>query len=205
MNKGELPMHDTASRNDVDELKRELQRLCDTLVKTHAPQVTDAVLALMTAADYDDEALLNSSFASVLAALADLGRDLIVKEIRTLETVKATLREAWIKYIDKKAFEIAFFEEIKDRIETIIDHRIESMSKLRKWVKILEKHEQQVENAPALEEGIRDLRRFREDLLKGWPSRKPPSPIDRMAIAKAREAIARGEKGMTKEELVWGK
>jgi hypothetical protein len=201
---GELKMHDAVSRNEIDELKRELQRTSDTVVKDSAPQVTDAVLALIAAVDYEDKALMDSSFASLMASLAELARDRIAKAISASEDTKAGLREGWKKFIDKKAFEITVIEEIKDKIETIIDERIEVLSKLRKWVKSLEKHEQQVENAPALEDGIRDLRRFREDILKGWPSRKPPSPIDRTAVDKAREAIARGEKGMSKEELVWG-
>jgi vacuolar-type H+-ATPase subunit I/STV1 len=203
MNKGELPMQDTVSRNEIDELKRELQNLCK-VGKDRAPKVTDAVLALIAAVDYEDEALMDSSAASVMASLAELARDCIAKAIKVSEATKTALREAWKKHIDKKAFEITVIEEIKDEIETIIDERIERLSKLRKWVKSLEEQEEQVENAPSLEEAIRDLRRFREDILKGWPSRKPPAPLDRKAIAQAREAIARGEKGMSKDELIWG-
>jgi hypothetical protein len=79
------------------------------------------------------------------------------------------------------------------------------MLKARRFVNCLkEDFEQEVKNAQALEDGIRDLRRFREDLLKGWPSRKPPSALNQAAIADARTAIKRGEKGMSKDELVWG-
>jgi hypothetical protein len=209
MNKGEPPMNDTmpdtVSQNELDELKRDLQRVGDEVAQAAArPQLSDAVLALVAAMDYQDETLLYSSCASLLAAIAELARDFIARELKESESTKTGLKEGWQKYINKKAFEMAILEEIKDKIESIIDERIASMLKIRKIISMLQEQEQQVENAPALEGGIRDLRRFREEILKGWPSRKPPSAIDRAAVAKARDAIARGDKGMSKDELVWG-
>ena len=43
------------------------------------------------------------------------------------------------------------------------------------------------------------------DLLKDWPSpNKRPSPINRKLLAETRDAIIRGERGLKKEELIWG-
>ena len=56
----------------------------------------------------------------------------------------------------------------------------------------------------ALEDGLRQLWKFREDLLRGWPARNPASPIDRETVSKARDAIRRGDKGMSKDQLIWG-
>jgi hypothetical protein len=147
--------------------------------------------------------LVDASFASLLAGLAEVANDCVVKELDASDGTRAGLREGWQKYIDKKAYELAVFEEIKDQIESIIDERIAGMLKARKFVRSLEDLGQQVEKSQALEEGIRELRKFREDLLRGWPSRKPPAPIDREAVSKAREAIRRGEKGMSKDQLIW--
>jgi len=192
---------DTVNGNELDELKRDLQRLADS---TARPELSDAVLAFITAINYDDEALMKSSLSSLLASLAEVVRDCIAGAITASEGTQAGLKEGWRKYIDKKAYDITAFEELKDTIESIIDERIARMLKLRKVVNYLaEEHEYQVENTQALEDGIRDLRKFREDMLKGWPSRKPPSPIDRTVIAQAREAIARGEKGLRKSELIY--
>jgi hypothetical protein len=204
MNDEESPMSDTmpdcVSRSEIEEWKQ-LQQLGEA---TARHEISDAVRDLIAAVDYRDKVLGDSSFASLLAVLAEVTRDFIVKNLDTVECIKSGLKEGWQKYFDKKAYEIAVFEELKDKIESIFDEQIASMLKSRKLVNMLQKHGQHVENADALEDGIRDLRRFREKMLKGWPSRKPPSPIDGDAIAKAREAIARGEKGLSKDELVWG-
>jgi len=195
-------MPDTANRSEIDELKSVLQRIADTIA-ANCPQVSDAALALIAAVNYDDQALVDSAHASLRSALAELASDCISRELSATEGMKSGLREGWQKYIDKKAYEIAVFEEIKDTVESIIDERIARMLKVRTLVNCLKDLEQEVKNAQALEDGIRDLRRFRENLWKGWPSRKPPSPVDRTALAEARAAFQRGERRMSKDELVW--
>lgn len=202
MNEGESPMSDTVNRNEIDQLKSSLQHLAETAA-AKCPQVSDAALALITAVNYDDQTLVDSAHASLMAALAEVASDCVARELNATEGTKSGLREGWQKFIDKRAFELAVFEEIKDTIESIIDERIFRMLKLRTFVNCLKDAEQKVKNAQALEEGIRELRRFREDLLKGWPSHKPPSKLNRAAIAEARAAIKHGEKGMSKDELVW--
>jgi hypothetical protein len=206
MKKGGSAMPDTVSdtmnRNELDELKRGLQSLADS---TARPELGDAVLALIAAINHEDEALMKSSLNSLLTSLAEVVRDCIAGAITASEQTQAGLKEGWHKYIDKKAYDITVFEELKDTIESIIDERISRMLTLRKVVNFLsEEHEYQVENAQALEDGIRDLRKFRAVMLQRWPSRRPPSPIDRTAIAKARQAIAGGERGLRKSELTWG-
>jgi len=197
-------MPETANKSEIDELKSELQQLAD-LVAAKCSNVGDAIVDLLAAVDYEDEALVDSTIVSLLAALANLTNKCIAKEVDTSKSVQAGLMNGWQKHIDKKAYEIAVFEVIKDTIESIIDERIASMLSLRKCVHLLNSHQQDVENAQALEDGIRGLRRFRDDFLKGGPSRKPPAPIDHQAIAKARSEIAAGRKGMSKDQLVWGK
>jgi hypothetical protein len=93
---------------------------------------------------------------------------------------------------------------LKEAAKPLIEERIASMQTVRKLVRRLKELGQEVDKAPALEEGVRQLRKFREEFLRGWPSRVPPSPVDREAIAKAREAMRGGAKGMTKHQLVWG-
>lgn len=194
---------DTTRASEIEELKGELQRLADKFA-CKRQQVSDAALALIAALDYEDEALVESSSVSLLAGLAELANDCVAREISASEGTQAGLKEGWQKYIDKKAYDLAVFELIKDKIESIIDERIARMLKVRKFVQIVAKLGQHVEKSQALEEGIRDLRKFREDLLRGWPTRRPPSAIDHETISKAREAIRRGEKGMNKDQLIWG-
>jgi hypothetical protein len=207
MSERESPMSDTMkntlNRNEIDELMTALQQLVDTAA-AKCPQVSEAAIGLITAVNYDDETLVNSAHASLLAALAELASNCVAWELSATEGTKSGLRAGWQKYINKKAYELAVFDEIKDKIESIIDERIARMLNVRKFVDCLKNLEQEVKNAQALEDGIRDLRRFREELLKGWPSRKPSSPLNKAAIAEARAAMNRGEKGMSKDELAWG-
>jgi hypothetical protein len=189
--------------NEIEELKGALQRLADAAADKFQ-EVSDTASAFLTALNYQDQALVDSANASLLAAFAEVASKCVVMELGATARTKSGLKEAWLKYIDKKAYELTVFEDIKDEIESIIDERMARMLKARDFLNNLEALDQQVKNAQALKDGIRDLRRFREELLKGWPSRKPSSPLNQAVIAEARAAIKRGERGMSKEELVWG-
>jgi hypothetical protein len=197
---------DTVRGNEIEELKGVLQRLAEDLAEKFAgrsQQVSEAALGLIAALEYGDETLFESSSASLAAGLAEVANGCVARELRASEGTQTGLREAWARYIDKKAYELSVFEDIRNAIESLIDERVGSMLKLRKLVQSVEKFGQPVERSRALEEGIRELRQFREDLLRGWPSRKPPAPLDREGVSRAREALRRGEKGMSKDQLVW--
>src|SRR5205823_13984102 len=99
----------------IDELLAELQRRADEFAG-RCPQVSDAALGLITAINYDDEALVHSSFASLMAALAEVANDCIERELAASDGTQTGIREGWQKYIDKKAFELAAFEKLKDTI-----------------------------------------------------------------------------------------
>lgn len=206
MNKGDVLMNDTqpdaTKRSEIDELKGELQRLGGKAVGTW-PQVSDAALALIAAIEYDDETLVQSSSVSLGAGLAEVANGCVASALNASDGTQAGFREGWQKYIDKKAYELAIFEDIKDKIESILDEQIAGMLKLRKFVQSVEELGHHVEKSQALEAGIRVLRNFREDFLRGWPARRPPSPINREAVANARAAMRRGEQGMSKDQLIW--
>lgn len=207
MNESERAMHsiisDTVSRNDIDELKDVLQELADVANSSQA--VSTAALELLTAVNYKDGVLVESAFESLLVALAAIANEYIAKELAASEGTKTGINEAWNQHIDRKAYDIAVFDEVKDRIESLIDNRVSNMQGLRQLVGKLKKLGKEVEKAQSLEDGIRSLRTFRENLLRKLPSRKPPSPINKDTVDKARDAIRRGEKGLTKHELVWGR
>ena len=194
---------DATKGSEIDALKSALQHVADEVAGT-CPQVSDAALGLIAAVNYGDKTLLDSSYASLLAALPGVANNCITRELASSEGVQAGIRDGWRRYIDKKAYELSVFEEIKDHLESIIDERIASILKVRKFVRSLEGLGQHVEKSQALEDGIRQLRKFREDLLRGWPARSPASPIDWETVSKARDAIRRGEKGMSKDQLIWG-
>src|SRR5262249_9120444 len=109
----------TNQDHQIEELKKDLHRLGEEVAKAvSCPGISDAVLALIAAIDYEDETLVESSLASLLAALAGVADNCIAKELKAADGVKSGLKEGWQKYIDKKAYDIAVFEEIKDKIES---------------------------------------------------------------------------------------
>jgi hypothetical protein len=201
--KGGLAMPDTAKRDQLEALKQTLESIAASS-RDGTSALSRAILDLVIAADYADKALLESSLNSVLSCVADLARDLIQSMIATTEQTKAAIRQYWREKVDCVANED--FDELKNGIESIIDMRISSMSNARdELVKKFEEKGYKVENAGQLEDSIRNLRQFRQDILKEWPlPSKSPSPLNRQAIAEARAAIARGEKGLRKDELIWG-
>ena len=194
-------MPEVESRRHLDALKMELKELAGSGTD---PKLTQPIEDMLTALHYADETLLEASFHSLLSGLTDVARDFVVKELKLVNATKEGIAKGWREHVDGHACEE--FDELKNVIESLIDDRIASMSRLRdKLVRPLNERGCIVDNAPHLEEGIRDLRQFRHDLLRNWPSSsKLPTAIDRAAIAEARAAIASGAKGLRKDQLKWG-
>jgi hypothetical protein len=194
-------MTDTTNPSRLDALREQMERLAKNAQPVH-PELSQAVRDLLTASNYADDTLINSSLNSVFEALTGVVRDIIEREVKVYVETKKGLQELWREYIDSAPREN--FDELRKMIESFIDERIARMTGLRdELVKVLEERDYQVENAQQLEDTIRDLRRFRENILKDWPaSGGRPAPINRQAIAEARKAIGRGEKGMRREDLV---
>jgi flagellar biosynthesis/type III secretory pathway protein FliH len=194
---------DTVHRGELDALKKELEEKAKSTARV-APQVSEAIQELITAISYDDRALLDSSLNSLFSCLADVARDIIKREVLASEGIREGIRQAWKERFEGRPCEN--LDEVKNVIASPIDERMASMIRLRdNLVKMIGENGYPVENAQQLEDGIRELRRFRENILRDWPSpSRQPSPINRKAVAEAREAIARGEKGLRKQDLVWG-
>jgi hypothetical protein len=193
----------TAMANDLEKMIGEWQRLADALADK-CPQISDAALAFITAINYHDETLVDSSLASLRSALAEFANTCIARELKASSEMQAGVKDGWQKYVDdKKAFELAVFECVKDTIESIIDERVTAMMKARKLVRRLKDIGQHVETSRSLEDGIRQLRTFREEFFRRWPSQRPPSPINRDAIAKARESFQNGHRGLSKDQMIW--
>jgi hypothetical protein len=195
-------MPDTTNRSKRDAVKQRLEDVAKRIPPEVAPEMSQAIRDFVTAANYPDRTLINSSLNSVFEALSKLVRDIIQAELKISEDIKEHVREVWREHID--GVPLDSFEEIRKAIESLIDERIAKMTGLRdEPVRLLEEREHHVENAQQLEDGIRDLRRFRENIFKDWPRPgKRPVLIDRQAVDEAKAAIARGEKGMRREELV---
>lgn len=186
----------------MDALKTELKSLAGSGTD---PKLTQPIEDMLTALDYADETLLESSFHSLLSGMADVARDFIVNELKQVNATKEGIARGWKEHVDGRPCED--FDELRNVIESLIDDRIANMSRLRdKLVKPLKVRACIVDNAPQLEEGIRDLRQFRHELLRNWPSSsRQPSALDHAAIAEARAAIASGSKGLRKDQLKWGR
>jgi hypothetical protein len=197
-------MADTSKRSKLDVLKEQMEGLAKR-VQPVRPGLSQAVRDLLTATSYDDETLISSSLNALFEALTGVVRDIVQSELEASDAAKKGLQEAWREYVD--GFPCENFDELRKMLESFIDERIARMTGVRdELVRLLEERDYQIENTQQLEDSIRDLRRFRENILKDWPSpSKRPAPINRQAVAEARAAIERGEKGMSRDDLVWGR
>jgi hypothetical protein len=196
-------MLETRNHGCFAKMKKKLEALVSSSENV-VPRLAEVLRDTLVAISYADNVLMASSVNALRSCLADSARDIIQGEVMKSKTAKEVIKKIWQEDVDGAACED--FDEIKNEIESLIDGRIASMTEVRdKIVKTLEEKEYHVENAHQLEDGIRELRQFRENLLKDWPpSGQVPSPLNKEAIAEARKAIANGGNGMKKSELVWG-
>ncbi|HWY87641.1 MAG TPA: hypothetical protein VNX28_12990 [Gemmataceae bacterium] len=187
----------------LSELKKKLEEAINS-GKVRSP-ITAAIRDVLAAINYGDHILLDSSLNALFGGLTSAARDIIRVGLAKSEATKKALLHAWRDFVDGHAYED--FDDLKDLFETFIDESIAEMTTTqRDIVLMLEKADYHVENAQQLEDGIRSMRKFRENILKEWPaSGKNPSPINREAVDEARKAIAAGYKGLSKDQLVWGR
>lgn len=193
-------MPDTTSASNLDLFKEELEKLAD-----HAPpQLSQAVRDLLAAASYSDTTLVDSTLNSLFEAMRLVARDIIQKELASTAGMRAGVRILLQTHFDGRVCED--FDALKEMLESEIDKRLATMTWVRdEQVRPLEEQNYPVENAQQLDEGIRDLRRWRESLLKDWPDpSKPPASIDKDAIAQARAALKQGKGRMSKDDMLRG-
>ena len=107
--------------NQLDALKNELDQLAGAAAD---PKLTQSIEDMLTALRYADETLLKASFQSLLSALADAARDVIVKELNRANATRDGIRKAWKEHVDGNACED--FDELRNVLEST-----SSMTELR--------------------------------------------------------------------------
>jgi hypothetical protein len=200
-------MNDTECRvatgsDIIEEMKVAFQLLASNFADKR-PRIRDEALGVITALNYGDQTLFASYAASLLSALAEMASEYVEYDLGASHGIQTGLAEGWKKYAENRAMELDRLDDVKDKFESLIDERIASMLKTGELIRSLEALGQQVDNSTALEEGIRQLRKFREDFLRRFPSSRPPSPVDREALAKAREDFGAGHNFLKKGQMVW--
>jgi hypothetical protein len=196
-------MPDIIGRSKEEALKEKLAAIANSSSR-FSPELSQAIQDLLAAISYSDNTLIDASINGLFEALRNVAKDLIEKEVAASEAAKNGLREAWRDFVDGTVCEN--LDDASKVIESFVDERLEKMMQLRdNIVRVLEKHEYLVENAFRLEEGMRDWQKMKEDILGNWPlTSKALLPANRQMIAEARAAIARGETGLRREDLIWG-
>jgi hypothetical protein len=197
-------MVEIQKKNKLNEVKSKFEELLAKYNNKVPSLLTDAIRDILAAIEYKDYVLVDSSVQALCAGLVSVGRDVVTSELSRSEATKASIRQVWQEDIDGQACEN--FDELKNFIEAFIDQRIAKMTEVQNDIVLnLAKLDYHVENAQQLEDGIRGMRKFRENILKEWPAaNKPPAPVNQNAVAEARKAFAGGYKGLSKDQLVWG-
>src|SRR5437016_1868811 len=94
MKKGRSAMPDIVKRSELDSIKKQLEGIANSSAQV-VPQLSDAIQAVLTAADYADKALLESSLNALFSCLADVARDIIERELKAWEGTKKGIKESW--------------------------------------------------------------------------------------------------------------
>jgi hypothetical protein len=193
-------MPDTTNRTTLRALKKAFERIASGV----RPELAQPIFDVLAAVEYDDETLVAATQNSLLKALQEAARDIIQKELQATQEMKRCLRDAWRENVNGVPRED--FNDLRKLMESFIDKRLSRLQDVRdKLVKLLEDRDYLVEGSQPLEECILALQTWKEAIFKDWPSTdNTPAPLNRQAVAEAREAIGRGAKGMRKEDLVWG-
>jgi hypothetical protein len=184
-------------------LRENLERIVTSTITTR-PEFSQQIRDFLSAISYEDRVLMGSSLDALLDGFRLVVRDSLVSELRmskaTMDAVRAFLQE----HVEGVLFEDDV-EVPNQAIAAVVDERIVVLVGWQDDVVLrLEKMGHLVENAQALRDGILELRRFRETLLKQWPRvGEPLAPLDRQAIQEARSQIA--QKGLRKEDMCYPK
>ena len=193
---GEIPAR-SAIRDRERGLAWMARRSCPLNVASSGASLwSQAIRDFLAATSYRDETLIKASVKSLFEAMTRVVQDIVKRELEVSDATKKGLQEVWREQVDGVPCEN--LDEVRKTLESFIDEQIAKMANVRDGlVRALEERDYRVENKQQLEHSIRDLRTFRENILKDWPSSsRKPAPLNRQAIAEARAAIARGEKGM---------
>ena len=189
----------TDSKNKLVALKKRLVGIAD---QCGADRLSRAVSDLLSALNYDDEILIDSSLNHLLEALRATAKELIERALKNTESVKREFRKAWDENIDGVVCDN--LGELRKAVESIIDERVAAMMNFRdQGIERLEDLGYNVDNADRLEATILDLQSWKQQIFQDWPSpSKVPSPLNREALAQVRAALTRGKKGMSKEDII---
>lgn len=184
-------------------LREELENIANSVTGIR-PEFTQAIRDFLTAISYEDKTLVASTRNALLDALRGAVQDSLPAELERSKLIMEAVRS----FVRKKVAGFLFeddVEEPKKAIEVVINERIVSLTGLRdEVVAKLEQMGYPIDNAQDLQDGIRDLRRFLENLFKEWPRvGEPPAPLDKKAIEEARSQIV--EKGLRKEDMKYPK
>jgi len=102
----------TTDRGMLD-LMKEFEQLARNFAARDKPEVARAIQSFITAANYLDEVLTESSMAAVWSSLAELVRDFIDKELEKAVGARQSIREGWTTFVEGRALPGENFNKLR--------------------------------------------------------------------------------------------
>src|SRR5262249_5646090 len=132
------------------------------------PMASQAIRDFICAVSYNDGALIESRAVPLLEELRGLVVRVISIELEKSKETLAGVRNFWRDHLDGVPHED--FEPPRKAIEAVVDERIAAMTGLRDEIiaPFNQKTKNPIENSKDLEDGIRELRKFKERLFQDW-------------------------------------
>jgi hypothetical protein len=189
-----MPEITNSIKHDDEEMEARLREV--------SPRVSQAIRKLLYALDCDDQVLKDSARAEALDYLVEDAQNAIRNNVEGARWVIGVVNQhlGQIEGVPQSDF-----DELGKKIESMLDSFIKVLTALTETINDLAENGRTVENGSDLVEALQDLKKLKTNTLQDWPMPgRRPSPIDRPAMADARAALARGEQGMRREEMVWG-
>jgi len=157
--------------------------------------------AVLAALDYNDSVLIESSLNSAMEAIATATESLIEEVLGSPETIRGYLPGFW-NMMEECPPES--FQEIGKQLAARFDHNIKVDEELLdELVKPLLHRGYEIRTADKLVQEIVELQTMKVDTMKDWTWQDRELPaVDRAMVARTREAITRGERGIRIEDLV---
>jgi hypothetical protein len=172
--------------------QEELERLARAFDASHLPAVTQAMRAVLTAMDYNDPALLQSSMNEAGLALADAIGEEILRQHKWVALARDVCRGTMR---DLTCVPAENFDETGRSLESFLDNLLRHFAELRdQRVSLLLDRGYEVRNADCLARDIEDLQALKTETLGDWPwswEDRPP-PLNREMVERSRATIALG-------------
>lgn len=174
----------------------ELQQLVRRAMQAEMPAMVNAIRGLISAMEYEDQALIASFANTFVDAIQDLVTEISGYQRTIVERIKSSCDNAR-KHVRENPG--GNHDAIGASLQEAIDQMLKSCLRVREAAARLDGR---IDDS-TIQENIQTIQALRTGVVQNWPwSKLPPPPVDRGMVERSRAAFRRGEVGESVSELI---